>query len=128
MGVKGLDQTVVDFFRAVDSMDVAAVTEAFTEDGTFRFGNNAPAAGRLHVEQAVGGFFSMIGGLTHDLIGTWSGTWDGGEVTSIETTVTYTRKDGSRTEPLPATTTLRMNGDRIQDLRIFMDIAPVFAQ
>ena len=84
--------------------------------------------GREQIEQNVSGFFSMIGGLSHDIIGVWSGTWKGGEVKSVEAEVTYTRQDGTRTQPLPVTSTLRIEGDQIKAYRIFMDVAPLFAQ
>jgi ketosteroid isomerase-like protein len=128
MSVMVVDQWVVDLFRAVDSMDAPMVAKAFTEDGSFRFGNTEPVVGREQVEQSVSGFFSMIGGLSHEITGVWSGSCASGEVTSVESDVTYTRKDGTRTQALPATTTLRMEGDRIKDLRIFMDVSPLFVQ
>jgi limonene-1,2-epoxide hydrolase len=84
--------------------------------------------GRQQVEQGMSGFFSMIGGLSHEIIGVWSDLWEAGEVKIVEVEVTYTRKDGSRTEALPATTIVRMEDDRIKDYRIFMDVSPLFAQ
>lgn len=118
---------IVNLFQTIDSMDAAAFAEAFTEDGTFRFGNADPAAGREQVQQAVEGFFSGIGELSHDITGVWAGSWQMGKVHSVELEVVYTRKDGTRTPPLPATSTIRMNGHRIQDYRIFMDASPLFA-
>lgn len=41
--------------------------------------------------------------------------------------VTYARKDGTRTDAIPVTTTIRLSGDLIADYRIFMDISPLFA-
>jgi ketosteroid isomerase-like protein len=128
MSVIAVDQWVADLFHTIDNMDAATFASAFTEDGTFRFGNSEPAVGREQVEQSVSGFFSMIGGLSHQVIGVWSGSWEGGEVTSVETEVVYTRKDGTLTQALPATSTLRMEGDRVKDFRIFADIAPLFAE
>jgi ketosteroid isomerase-like protein len=122
------DHWVLDYFRAIDSRDVLTVAAAFAEDGTFRFGNSEPAVGRQQVEQAIFGFNSTIEGLRHDITGVWSGAWDGGEVKIVEARVTYTRKDGTRTEPLPVVSTIRMRGHQIQDYRIFMDIAPLFAE
>jgi ketosteroid isomerase-like protein len=128
MSVMTVDQWVTDLFGAIDSMDAATFANAFTEDGTFRFGNNEPVVGRLQVEQSVSGFFSVLGGLSHQITGVWSGNWEGGEVISVEADVTYTRKDGTLTQPLPATSTLRMEGDRIKDYRAFVDISPLFAE
>ena len=128
MSVTVLDQWVVNLFDAIDSMDAPTFARAFTEDGAFRFENSEPAVGRTQVEESLSGFFSMINGLSHEISGVWSGSWEGGEVKSVEAEVTYTRKDGTRTEALPVTSTARMQGDRIKDYRIFMDVSPLFAQ
>lgn len=122
------DRWVRDYFQSIDSGDVPAVATAFAEDVTFRFGNGEPAVGRQAVVQAIRGFNSTIDGLRHDITGLWSGTWEGGDVKIVEATVTYTRKDGTQTVPLPVVSTLRMRGDRIQDYRIFMDSAPLFGE
>jgi ketosteroid isomerase-like protein len=127
MSVMVVDQWVLDLFGAIDSMDAPAVARAFAPDGSFRFGNTEPVVGREHVERSMSGFFSMIAGLRHEVTGVWSGRSEGDEVTSVEAEVTYTRKDGTHTEALPVTSTIRMDGDRIRDYRIFMDISPLFA-
>jgi hypothetical protein len=95
------DRSVVDLFRIIDAMDAAGFAKAFAEDGTFRFGNDQPAVGRQQIEKSVSAFFSTIQGLRHEITGVWSGTWEGGTVTSVEAQVTYTRKDETITEPLP---------------------------
>jgi ketosteroid isomerase-like protein len=128
MSVMAVDQWVTDLFRAIDNMDAGTFANAFTEDGTFRFGNSEPVVGRLQVEQSVSEFFSMLGGLSHHVTGVWSGNWEGGEVISVEAEVIYTRKDGTLTQAIPATSTLRMEGDRIRDYRAFVDISPLFAE
>ena len=122
-----VDPWIVDLFSTIDDMDTAGFADVFAEDATFRFGNSDPAVGRQEIKQAVAGFFSMLDGLTHQITGVWKGHWEGGRVTSVETAVTYTRNDGSVVGPLPATSTIRLDGEEIQDYRIFMDIAPVFA-
>ena len=119
---------VVNLFRVIDSMDARTFAEAFAEEGTFRFGNSEPVAGTQKVQQSVSEFFSLIGGLSHNITGVWSGVWEKGEVKSVEAEVTFTRRDGSRTQPLPVTSTLRMEEGRISDYTVFMDISPVFAE
>ena len=101
MSVTTADRRVLDLFRIVDSMNAAGFANAFTEDGTFRFGNSQPSVGRQQTEHSVSGFFSMIGGLRHEITGVWSGSWESGGVKSVEAAVTYTRRDGTVTEPLP---------------------------
>ena len=119
---------VVDLFRTIDSMDAKTFAEAFTEDGTFRFGNSEPVAGTQQVQQSVSEFFSLIGGLSHNITGVWSGVWEKGEVKSVEAEVTFTRRDGSWTQPLPVTSTLRMEEGRISHYAVFMDVSPLFAE
>jgi ketosteroid isomerase-like protein len=128
MTVVAVDQRVTDLFRAIDNMDAGTFANAFTEDGSFRFGNSEPVVGRLQVQQGVSEFFSILGGLSHHVTGVWSGSWEGGDVISVEADVTYTRKDGTLTQAIPATSTLRMEGDRIKDYRAFVDISPLFAE
>jgi hypothetical protein len=106
---------VADLFDAVDALDATAFSERFTEDGTFRFGNAPLVVGRQRIEASVAGFFSTISGLKHEIVGVWSGVWEGGAVTSVETTVMYLRKDATVTDAIPVTSTLRMRGDLIAD-------------
>ena len=126
MAVKA-DYWVSGVFHAMDSLDTAAVMKLFGEEPTLRFGNTDPAMGRDQVEAMVAGMFTLVAGLQHEITGVWTGTWPGGEVKSIESEVTYTRHDGSRVGPLPATTTLRLEGDRIKHYQIFMDASALFA-
>ena len=118
---------MADLFDAVDALDATAFAERFTEDGTFRFGNAPAVVGRQRIEESVAGFFSTISGLKHEIVGVWSGAWEGGAVTSVETTVTYLRKDATVTDAIPATSTPRMRGNLIVDFRIFADVSPLFA-
>jgi len=126
MAVDTIYDRTLAAFEAVDRMRADQFASLFSEDATFRFGNADAVTGRHAVEAAVGGFFSTLGGLRHDISGIWTGTWEGGEVTSVEGTVTYTRKDGSTTMPIPAVSTLRWRDDAIQDYRIFVDLSPLF--
>jgi hypothetical protein len=57
----------------------------------------------------------------------WFGSWEEGEVVSVESEITYTRLDGGRLAPLPATTTLRLKQGLVKDFRVFMDPSPLFA-
>jgi hypothetical protein len=107
-------------------MDSVGFARAFAHDGSFRFGNAQPVVGARTIERSVAGFFSTIAGLKHRILGIWSGTWEHGPVKSVELEVVYTRADGTVTEPIPATTTLRIEDGRIRDYRIFVDLAPLF--
>jgi hypothetical protein len=114
-------------FESIDAMDAAGFAKAFTENGSFTFGNAEPVVGRCQIEEAVAGFFSSIGGLRHEISGVWTGRWEAGDVKSVEGTVHYTRQDGAAVQPIPAVSTLRLRGDLIEDYRIFVDLGPLFA-
>jgi hypothetical protein len=118
---------VTDLFGAVDALDAAAFAQKFAEQGSFRFGNALPVVGRREIEESVAGFFSTLGGIRHEIVGVWSGAWEGGDVTSVEALVVYTRHDATLTDPIAATSTLRMQDGLIRDFRIFADISPLFA-
>ena len=70
----------------------------------------------------MGGFCEGIDGVAHTPLGRWE-SQDG---TVAEAEVTYTRKDGS-TVTVPVTTIYRGSGDLIEDYRIYIDLAPLFA-
>jgi ketosteroid isomerase-like protein len=118
---------VAQLFASIDAMDTDAIVAHFADDAMFRFGNAEPARGRTAIREALAGFFGAIGGLEHVVTGVWRGEWERGLVLSVETAVTYTRADGSQTPTLPATSTLRLEGELIQDYRIFVDVTPLFA-
>lgn len=120
------ETTVRQIMAAVDEMDADGFTSYFTEDGSFRYANAEPVVGRQAIGEAVEGFWSMIKGLRHDIIGIWTGEWEHGDVFSVEAVTVYTRKDDS-TVGIPVTSTLRMEGNLVKDWRIFQDLAPLFA-
>jgi hypothetical protein len=119
---------VTRVFETIDEMKADEYASYFAEDASFRFGNAEPIVGRQTIRDAMVVFFSTIKGLRHEVVGVWEGEWERGDVYSVETEVTYTRKDDAVVSNLPATSTMRMYGDRIQDWRIFADISPVYEE
>jgi hypothetical protein len=116
---------VTRVFETIDRMKADEYASYFAEDASFRFGNAEPIVGRQTIRDAMVVFFSTIKGLHHEVVGVWEGEWEQGDVYSVETEVTYKRTDDGVVS-LPATSTMRMNGDLIQDWRIFADISPVY--
>jgi limonene-1,2-epoxide hydrolase len=109
-------------FDDIDSMEPERFTAHLAEDVTMRFGNAEPIHGREAAHEAWAGFCEGIDGVSHDVIE----QWEQGGATIVESTVTYTRKDGT-TISLPVVTIYRGEGDLIDDYRIFIDLAPLFA-
>lgn len=111
-------------FKTIDAMDADAFASFIAEDGTFRFGNADPVKGRETVRDAVAGFFASIAGIHHHDLETW-GVRDGLAVS--EGRVHYTRHDG-RTVTVPFVNVYRLDGDLVADYRIYVDIAPLYAE
>ncbi len=111
-----------DLFKDIDSMEPDAFTRHLSDDVRFTFGNAETVVGRDAVRDVWAGFCDGIDGVHHDVIE----EFEQGAATIVESTVTYTRKDGS-TIALPVVTIYRGEGELIEDYRIFMDVAPLFA-
>jgi limonene-1,2-epoxide hydrolase len=109
-------------FEDIDSMEPDRFAQHLSDDVSFRFGNADPVIGRDAVRATWAGFCDAIAGVSHQVIE----QWNNGAATIVEATVTYTRKDNS-TVSLPVVTIYRGEGEQIDDYRIFMDVAPLFA-
>jgi hypothetical protein len=117
------DQRTEEVFRIVDAMDTAAFADLFSEDGSATFGNAEPMVGPAAIRAGIGGFFGTIAGLRHRVVRTWQVRAD----TVAETVVTYRRLDGGEVS-VPAVTIWHTTPeDRIDDYRIYVDLAPLYA-
>jgi hypothetical protein len=113
-----------NMFADIDRMDADAWAGYLAEDAVMRFGNADPVHGRQACRDALQTFYDTIGGLRHDVVE----QWQQGGATIVEADVTYTLKDG-REVTVPVVTIYRANeADVIADYRVFIDLAPVFAQ
>ena len=92
------------------------------DDVEFRFGNADPVHGRAAVRDVWAGFCETVDGVRHDLVS----QWDVGDAVIAESDVTYTRKDGGSVT-VPVVTIYRPAGGPIDDYRVFIDLAPLFA-
>jgi ketosteroid isomerase-like protein len=109
-------------FADVDRMDAKAFASYLAEDCVLRFANADEVVGRDAIEQGIAGFFSTIRGLSHPIVE----QWDVDDTTIVQTEATYTRLDDRRAT-VPAITVYRRGGDLIDEYRIFVDLAPIYA-
>jgi ketosteroid isomerase-like protein len=110
-------------FREIDRMDADAWAAYLAPDAVMRFGNSDPVYGREACRDALAGFYDTIRGLRHEV----TEQWEHGASTIVEAVVTYTRQD-SRDVAVPVVTIYRTNAsDLIADYRVYIDLAPVFA-
>ena len=109
-------------FDDIDSMAPERFAQHLADDVVMRFGNAEPVRGREAVRDAWAGFCEGVDGVSHAVVE----QWQEGPATIVEADVTYTRKDAS-TVTVPVVTIYRGGGELIEDYRIFIDLAPLFA-
>lgn len=111
-------------FRAVDSADPTAIVDLFAPGGRFVFGNAEPLVGHDAIRAGVANFLTSVARLRHDLLNVWHVAAD----TVAETAVTYQRHDGSNVV-VPAVSIWHTDVDGlIVDYRVYVDMAPVYAE
>jgi ketosteroid isomerase-like protein len=114
----------IQMFNDIDRMDAEAWASHLAPDAVMRFGNADPVYGREACRDALAAFYGQIDGLAHHVIE----QWEHGEATIVEANVTYTRTDELEVT-VPVVTIYRTNArDLIADYRVYIDLAPVFAQ
>jgi len=113
---------LTQYYRDVDAQDMKAFLAHHTPDAKVVFGNNPPAVGLAAIEQAIGWFWSTIEALHHRFVHVW--TIDA--TTVLEVAVTYVRKDG-KTVTVPCVSILERRDQKVSELRVHIDLAPVFA-
>ena len=111
-----------DLFASIDAMNLDAFAAGLAPDAEVVVGNNPPMRGRQAAREGIGGFFSSIAGIRHSM----THVVEGNGMTVMEAKVDYTRKDG-HTVTVPAVTILERQGDLVTSLRIYVDVAPVYA-
>ena len=115
--------TTTDLLADVDRMDAKAFASYLSEDCVLRFANADEVVGRDTIEGAIAGFFDTIKGIGHHIVG----QWDVDDTTIVQFEATYTRMD-DRQVTVPAVTVYRRGrDDLIDDYRIYVDLAPVYA-
>jgi ketosteroid isomerase-like protein len=117
-----MSRNVPAIFAAIDALDPDQFVSHLTDDVVFRFGNAEPAVGKAAVRDAVAGFFSSIGGLTHHILN----IYDAGDVSVAQIDVEYVRQDGKHVT-VPNADILVFDGDLVSNWQIYIDVAPVFA-
>jgi ketosteroid isomerase-like protein len=110
------------YYQDVDAMALEPWLARHTDDVVVRFGNHPPAEGKPQVGEAIAGFWSTIGGLSHDI----RAAHQDGDTVTLEVDVTYLRKDGASVT-VPCASVLHRRGELVDSLNIYIDLAPVFA-
>ena len=114
---------VKDYYATVDSMNMEKYLAYHTDNVKLRFGSTPTTEGKAAVEEGLNHLWDALDSMKH----TMTGVWQEGNVTIVEANILYTRKDGKAVS-LPCVTVLRTEADNlVNDVRINMDISPLFA-
>ncbi|MBE9224591.1 nuclear transport factor 2 family protein [Phormidium sp. LEGE 05292] len=109
-------------FLAGEAMNINNFVNFFTEDALYQFGNFPVVYGHQGIKDSSVGFLEKCEGLHHHMKNMWQLSED---LVIVEMDVTYVRHDG-KVFTLPCADTVRFQGDKISELRIFMDVTPMF--
>lgn len=113
--------TCVRLFGRGEAFDSEGFIGFFTDKPMYQFGNGEPALTKAAIKASVDAFFAAVDALYHDL----RNVWEVGDCVFVEMDVIYWRKDGTSIK-LPCADIFRFAGDKILELRIFMDANPIF--
>jgi limonene-1,2-epoxide hydrolase len=94
-----------------------------TDDVRLRLGNGATIEGKSAFVEALQTFFASVARFRHVVTNVWSDR----EALIAELEVHYTRLDGTE-KTLPVCNVFRLREGAVADYRVYMDIAPVYAE
>ena len=115
---------ITDYYADVDAMRLQAYVDRHTDDAEVVFGNNPPAVGKQAISEAIGGFFSILGGLSHERRNLW--LVNDGRTAVLEALLHYTTKGGAEVALLCVSLLDRAADGRVSSLRVHIDLAPLF--
>lgn len=114
---------VEDYFRAADTMALDELEAFHSEDVSLTFGNGDTVHGRDRWRETISTFFTTIAAVRHTLVNVWRVNDD----VIVDSRVDYTRLDGD-VVAVSAVTMLHRRDGLVDNVKIVVDLAPVYAQ
>lgn len=116
-------ESLLELYRKVDALDAAGFASAFTPDGCLTFSNNPPVVSPARIQRALETFFVLLDGISHRFVNVWPVPlgW------ILEAEVTYRVTRAQRRVVISGASVVETAGERIANLRVYADIAPVLA-
>lgn len=109
-------------YAEIDGMRMEGFLAGLTDDIRIAFANHPTAVGKQQVRDAIGAFWSTIKGMKHHFVKVITE----GDDLALEARIDYTRVDG-KVVTIPCTTLVKRRGDKVAEMRIYMDAAPIYA-
>ena len=108
-------------FSRGEAFDSEGFITFFTDKPVYQFGNFDVCLDKESIQKSADNLFSQIDAVYHEI----KMIWEIGNTVFVEMDVLYWRKDGSMIS-LPCCDIFRVEEDKFSELRIFMDVNPVF--
>lgn len=109
-------------YQEIDKCNVDGFVAYLDKNIVMRFGNAEPMAGPGAIRKNIGDFFNQLKGLRHEFVGRWQQE----DIVVLEANVTYIRKD-DKVVKVPAATVLRVKDKKVLELRVYVDLTPLYA-
>ncbi|MDP2711286.1 MAG: nuclear transport factor 2 family protein [Solirubrobacteraceae bacterium] len=116
-----MPQWVEDFYEGVDGGDLSVYGRFFADDISLRFGSGTPEHGMESVVAALTAAHDTL-----ELSHTIGAVWQSAEHTLVEASVDYTLKSSGASATLPAFTVFHRRGERVDEMRVYVDLGPLF--
>ncbi len=113
----------LDYLAALDNRDVDAFADYLADDVTIQFGNAEPVSGKAAVTGMLGQYWQSFAGLEHDL----TNIYGDDRAYVLEALNHYVRHDGGRVTVRAVAFTDVNDEGLVDSVRIYGDMAPVFA-
>lgn len=111
-----------EYYADIDNQRLDSLESRTAKNVVVRMAGSPPLEG---VANAIAGqkeFLTMFKSLHHDFIN----TWEVGGTAVLEAIVTYVRHDGQSVE-VPCVSILTQTDGLVDSIRVYLDLAPVFA-
>ncbi|OUL18130.1 hypothetical protein BV378_37395 [Nostoc sp. RF31YmG] len=108
-------------FQVGESMNVENFVKFYTEDALYQFSNFPVVYGPQGIRESSVDFLATVAKVYHHI----KNMWEVGDTVICEMDVTYIRHDG-KVFTLPCCDTIVFKGEKVQEVRIYMNIDPVF--
>lgn len=115
-------EVIKQTFLAGESMNVNNFVKFFTEDCRYKFGNFPETRGPQGIIDTSGEFLKRVKGVKHNIID----YVEKEDTVFVEMTVDYTMMNGI-VHSLPCCDSIVVEGDRVKEMKIYMDSSILFA-
>jgi ketosteroid isomerase-like protein len=114
--------SVKEAYAAVESNDISAYVQFFTDDAIYKVANFDPVVGPDGIRALAEPLVDMFESVTHDI----TTIWEVENTVICEMNVTYNRKDG-KSVTVPCVDVIHFTNGKVNELKAYIDTSPAFS-